>query len=265
MTQNSNQTFSLRRFMRYARAHMSERRRAYFWHFAVISMIYFVILLMFLPDDEPRYEIHTQMFFYYAGLIITGGVFALRYHSSLARPESALINLMQPVSAFEKWLLAITITIVVYPITYTLIYFIMTSPVVWLGQYLIESSEASNSYRLFVPLSHLEYRYNSIRVVDQLPFWLIYTSLCGYALTTSVLFKRLPVIKSIALGFGIFLLFLLTMISTAPDADVLYYLFDRRQSDFGALGYFVSGLMWIVTPLLLLAASFRALKERDLV
>lgn len=267
----TNQTFHLPRFMQYVRAHLTERKRTYFWHFAVSAMIYFIILLMVLPDDEPRYEIHMQMVFYYAELIITGGVFALRYFSSLARPESALISLMQPVSAFEKWLLAVIVTVVAYPIVFTVIYVVMTYPVIWLSLQAVDPSDMDNQYReysnfgLFLPLTNFDKAFSDIHAVKQLPVWLSYTSLCGYALTTSVLFKRLPMIKSIALGFGLFLLFLLMTMSVSPDAEVLFHWFDFRSYAFSFVTFLPSLLLWVAMPILMLWASFRAIKERDLV
>ncbi len=148
----SNQTFDWQRFLIYTKAHWQENKRSYFWFFAVISMIYFLILLLILI--EPRYDIQMQTSVYYTGLFVTGTVFALRYFSALARTGSALVTLMQPVAVLEKWLLAMFTIVIAYPLIYTLIFEIMTYPVVEISKQYALSRNPDNDlsrYQLFTP------------------------------------------------------------------------------------------------------------------
>lgn len=242
----TNQTFYLPRFMRYVRAQLNEKKRSYFWHFAISCMIYFLVLMMVVSVNTYRtlYEYDLQLFLYYAGLFTTGAVFALRYFSDLARGESALLNLMQPVSGFEKWLLATLTIIVAYPLMYTACFAVMTIPM------LVGDSEP-----LFIPLRQ--------DVSQQLPLWLLYVGMAGYALTTSVMFKRLPMIKSVALGFALFLLFMFIALSSEPDDDVVLFFFEQDVE--ASSRVMVAGVMiWILPNVLMWFASFRALVERDL-
>lgn len=243
----TNQTFYLPRFMRYVRAQLNEKKRSYFWHFAISCMIYFLVLMMVVSvntNSRTLYNYELQWFLYYAGLFTTGAVFGLRYFSELARGESALLNLMQPVSGFEKWLLAALIIIVAYPLMYTACFAVMTIPL------LVGDSEP-----LFIPFRQ--------DVIQQLPLWLFYVGMVGYALTTSVMFKRLPIIKSIALGFALFLFFMFIAALSNPDDGVVMFFFEQDVE--ASTRVLVAGVMiWILPNVLMWFASFRALVERDL-
>ncbi len=264
------QTLSLPRFRQLSKAHFAERSHHYLWFFAVIAMIYFFVLLLVTSTNETvSYETVVQMIWYYFGLISTGYVFALRYFANMARPESALIQLMQPASTFEKWLLATIMIIVVYPIIYTLLFLLMTYPVSALSMqdHAVSQAGTQAEYQLFIPLfSYHINTYTKIYTLAQLPVWIAYLAISGYALTTSLLFKKLPMIKSVALGFCLFLLFLLCLINidNRPDKLFFYWFIDVGSPNHLSV-VFANIILWIIVPLLLWAASFWALKERDLV
>ncbi len=246
-----NQTFHLLRFGRYARAHFSEKKRAYVWHFAIIAMLYFMIELMILSTNRHLdYDTGFQEFIYYAGLLTTGSIFAVRYFSALARGESALLVLMQPVSTFEKWLLAAITILLLYPLCYTLCFAVMTVPT-------LESMDF-----LFIPF--LDAVFNK-DIYAQIILCTFYIGFTGYALATSILFHRLPMIKSIALGFGLFLLFLFFVMTFGPYSVKRFVFFSSRPLSYFSIGQIIaSTLAWIVTPTLLWVSSFFLLKERDL-
>ncbi len=260
------QTFSLPRFRQLSKAHFAERSHHYLWFFAVIAMIYFFLLLLVTSANETvSYETVVQMAWYYSGLISTGYVFALRYFVNMARPESALIQLMQPASIFEKWLLATIMIIIVYPVIYTLLFLLMTYPVSALSMQ--DHADTQAAYQLFIPLLNYHINtYTKIYTLAQLPVWIVYLAISGYALTTGLLFKKLPMIKSVALGFCLFLLFLLCLINIDNRPDKLFFYWFTDVGTPNHLGVvFVNIILWIIVPLLLWAASFWALKERDLV
>ncbi len=262
----TNQIFDWQRFVIYTKAHWQENKRSYFWFFAVISMIYFLILLLILID--ARYSTETQLVIYYGGLFITGTVFALRYFSVLARTGSALVMLMQPVAVLEKWLLAMLTIMIAYPLIYTLIFEIMTYPVVEISKQTVLSLYPNNDlsrYQLFIPFIRLGK--SDITTIGQIPAWCIYFSLTSFALTGSIFFKRLPIIKTVALGFGIFLLFLFMAIITldsSNNVEILFYWFSNEKYPASPLAWLASSLIWVIAPLLMWVASFFALKERDL-
>ncbi|MBS9779503.1 MAG: hypothetical protein KGV51_02645 [Moraxellaceae bacterium] len=263
----TNQIFDWQRFVIYTKAHWQENKRSYFWFFAVISMIYFLILLLILT--EPRYQTDIQLLVYYGGLFITGTVFALRYFSALARTGSALVTLMQPVAVLEKWLLAMLTIVIAYPLVYTLIFEIMTYPMVEISRKYILSLYAESDlsrYQLFIPVSPLED--TRISILGQIPAWCIYWSLTSFALTGSIFFKRLPIIKTVALGFMIFLLFLFIAfvinMERFSKLDILFYWFMGEEYIATPLAWLASSLVWVIAPLLMWEASFFALKERDL-
>ncbi len=259
MTQTTKRTahaiFSPSRFGRYARAHFSEKARPYGWHFAIIAMLYFMIELMMLSqlNGDKYYHPQLQQFFYYAGLLTTGSIFAVRYFSSLARSESALLVLMQPVSTFEKWLLAAVTILLLYPLLYTLCFWLMTLPTL------------PSVDRLFIPLYGALFKNDFYEhFYPQVITCILYLGFTGYALATSILFHRLPMIKSLALGFALFLIFLFSLMTFRPTGGHLVLFTVLPISTFALNNIIASTLAWIVTPALLWLSSFFLLKERDL-
>ncbi len=258
-----NQTFHLPRFVQYARAHFSEKKRAYFWHFAVCCMIYFILLTLI----NSEYETEVQLVVYYTGLWVTGGVFSLRYFAGLARPESGLLELMRPVSCFEKWLLAALMTMIAYPLVYSVLFVAMTAPFNWFHTTLMQSYKNPIDYQLFIPMKAFASSHNAnhITTLAQVPLWLFFWGLNGYALATSIFFKRLPIIKSVALGFALFLVmvFLLSLGHSDID-DVAEYWFDSKSYHFHLRAFVLGVLCWFVAPLLMFCSSYFFLKGRDL-
>ncbi len=258
-----NQTSHLPRFVQYARAHFSEKKRAYVWHFAVCCMIYFILLILI----NREYETDMQMVVYYMGLLVTGAIFSLRYFSELARPESGLLELMRPVSCFEKWLLAALVTMIAYPLVYSVLFVAMTAPFNWLYTTLIQSYKDPLDYQLFIPLKGFASPYNAknITTLGQAPLWLFYLGLNSYALATSIFFKRLPIIKSVALGFALFLVMLfLLRLGSSDIEDVVNYWFDSKSYHFHLRAFVLGILCWFVAPFLMFFSSYFFLKGRDL-
>ncbi len=269
----SNQIFHLPRFGRYARAHLSEKKRAYFWHFAILVMLYFLLLVMMTVLNA--YTADVQMGFYYTGLLGTGSVFAVRYFAGLGQSGEALVTLMQPVSATEKWLLALLTIVIAYPLVYTLLFELMTYPVSLINQAVVRQvAEHHNMlspehYQLFVPLTDMPHaHWSGIVGFQQWPFWLIYLGVCGYALTTSIYFKRWPLIKSLALGFSLFIVVLFAFILVTELSKqykiVLFYWFERNDYNGDGMAIVANLLLWFIAPLLMWVASYFALQERDI-
>ncbi len=263
----TNQLFHLPRFWQYARAHFSEKKRAYFWHFAVIAMLYFFILLM-AKDD---YKTHLQGNFYYMGLISTGFVFALRYFSDLARPESGLLALMRPASSTEKWLLAVIVTMIVYPIVYTLLFLLITYPSS-IASVHAHSNALKNhnyyNYQLFIPFKHLVMDFYTGEITNALEqgfLWCFFLGANSYALTTSILFKRFPVIKSAALGFIFFFCCVsMAMIGNSEIEKIYKYWFTINDYEFNLQAFLLGIMLWFIAPTLMLIASYFAMQEREL-
>ncbi|MBS9777807.1 MAG: hypothetical protein KGV50_03490 [Gammaproteobacteria bacterium] len=258
----TNQIFYAPRFWQYAKAHGNEKKRAFFWHCAVIAMIYFIFLLL-IGDN---YRTIGQLSFYYSGLISTGFIFALRYFNDLAKPESCLLALMQPASTLEKWLLAVIVTLIVYPIVYTLLFVLMTIPSSVISA--IEHGKYAARYQLFVPLTSVTVSYYSgetFTALEQIPFWLFFFGSISYALATSIFFKRHSMIKAVALAFILFLLILLLSSLSSPDVrDVYEYWFSDEDILFHGRAFIISILLWIISPTLMFLSSFFALKGRDI-
>ncbi len=277
LNKSTNQTFHWQRFKQYSKAHFHEEKRNYFWFFAVISMIYFLILLMLAI--KPSFRTEQQMFFYHAGLLMTGSVFAVRYFSALGRGGSALMSLMQPVATFEKWLLALLTILLAYPLLYTLIFEVMTFPMAWLSQQaeILRATQASTPYepditryQLYFPFSTLPSDSDGVSKWVTIYAYSAYLGLTAYALTASIYFKKLPFIKSIALGFALFLLFMLVSVlafrNSNPNSLFIWVenIANRGKYQGDILCYVSATLLWIIAPLTMIFASYFALKERDI-
>ncbi len=252
MATNINQIFHLPRFWQYARAHFSEKKCAYFWHFVIISMLYYPASKLLYSNTFLANRLHILL--YFIGLFFTGGVFTLRYFAGLSKNPSAITLLMQPASCFEKWLLAIVTILLAYPVCYSLCFTLMTA-IEFGGEHPLVTELWLPLFGVYNPQLHA--------LNENIAYWVMYAFIMGYALATTIQFKRFPIIKSISLGFALFLVCLWMQITIQPDGTVIGFFFAGNRIE-GISVWLVGIIVWVIPPVLLWAASFRALKERDL-
>lgn len=280
--------FSWQRFRLLAAAHLAANRRNYMGFFFVLATVYFVALLVLLPiSDGDGLQIREQYGMYYFGLTVSAYIFAARYFKELNQPGSALALLIQPASVFEKWLLAACWVLLLYPLLYTALFEVMTYPARLIAiaiQYAEESPPPAEvgyteyaqllemgKFAQFVPFVKL-HMLNDAVVQHQLGFWLVHIAAAGYALLCSLYFRRAAMIKGLVLLLVLFLLTLLlgSLFTAETTEQILGFFWQsdspyamQRTADAGAVYILGVVLFWLCTPLLLWAASFFALKERD--
>jgi hypothetical protein len=265
--------FNMQRSLRLANAHWAEYRKAYAWFIAIGIMVHFVLLLVMLSGYEGLRSLTTdaQGAIYYSGLFLTAPIFAARYFQKMSKRESALIILMRPASVFEKWLLALLIVAVLYPLIYTLAFYVCNLPAALLAkshvqQYLLLHPEVDvdsnyynrqpEKYALFFVLTSVK---NSIQLI---PIFLALMTCQAFAVLGSVYFKAMPFIKTLLAAFFILLACIFVSVLFGSNPDAFFQTWSaanlaQEPKDFMYL------FTWFSVPALLWVSSFFALKERE--
>lgn len=258
--------FNLQRFLLLANAHWAEYRKAYAWFIGIGIMIHFVLLLIIFIDNSGFRALSTegQAAIYLSGLFLTAPIFAARYFQLMSKRESALIILMRPASVFEKWLLAFLVVALLYPVIYTLAFYICDIPA-WLiaqakAQIILTDNNTEKydpeKYELFFVLKHVE------NIGVQVEIALSLTVLQSFAVLGSLYFRAYPFIKTILFAFFILLvsIFITILFNSRTDSIFDYWSSGRSLS---GLQQFMYPFMWISLPMLLWLSCFFALKERE--
>jgi hypothetical protein len=266
--------FNAQRFLRLATAHWAEYRKVYAWFIAIGIMIQFVLMLIIFSDSNGFRALRTdtQGAIYYAGLFLTAPIFAARYFQLMSKRESALIILMRPASVFEKWLLAFIIVAVLYPLVYTLAFYVCNLPAALLAKaqaqnYLLlhpQNNDASYYSSYYTPEKYdIFFIWTSFKNSQELiPVFLAVTALQAFAVLGSLYFKTVPFIKTLLIAFFILLacIFISIVFRSNPDGFFEAWRFVdflQEPKDFMYL------FTWFGVPGLLWLSCFFALKERE--
>lgn len=112
--------FSFSRFINLFKLQLAANRRLYLLGAAALAGMLLAFMLFFLiTDRELNYG--TQQAVYLIGLVLSSAVFTTTVFKQYAERTQRAQALMLPVSALEKMLLALLLTLVVYPLVYTII------------------------------------------------------------------------------------------------------------------------------------------------
>jgi len=270
--------FSPERFSRLARAHFAEHGRGYLWFLAGIVLLEIVVSIIFAvsKDGFTDFNRQAQSGYYYVGLFLFSAIFAGRYFQSMAQRAPALLALMRPASVFEKWLLAVLVTLVLFPLAYTAVYYLVVVPdsVMAYSQAQQHAQKLAmdyahhpvgdkpaafdaQAYALFRPWSE----FNSWREGVVIGLWLLFVE--GFAMFGSLYFRTVPFIKTL-LAALVFLLLSSLFVSWAGGDDNLvmnYWTATRPLAPWQTWTY---GVLWVVVPLMLWVACFLAIREREI-
>ena len=272
--------FSATRFARLAKAEWVENRRAWAWFLGIVVILHFVLVLILLAGDRPwsAFTTEAQAGVFWVGLFLTAPVFAARHFQALGRPGPALVALMRPATAFEKWLLALLVVGVAYPLAYHLVYFICDLPATW-----IAANEAAQELARQSVGGHAEQRslgipgperfaiYHLLQVTRADPplagFLLSLTTLQAFAVAGSLVFTRWPFLKTLLTGFFILLASILVTVvfDSNPDKFLGYWGYESNEGGPVLPGWagVVYPAVWIAVPALLWLAAYLGLRERE--
>lgn len=272
--------FDPRRFLRLAHAQWAEQWRTYAWFIAICVLLHFVLCLIMLvgKDGYMAFSTTRQGGLFYAGLFLTAPIFSARYFQSLSERGPALLVLMRPATAFEKWLLAFVVVALLYPLVYSLAFEICNFPA-----HLIAKAQAAQrlqelmqqvtpgedeqnwmkealtpeNYQLYLPFSNDE----DWRVL--VTVFLSLGLLQAFAMLGSLYFRRMPFIKTLVTGFLVLLATIFVSEVTSADSTLFmgYWGGDAELSRWQGIFYPAA---WLLVPSLLWLASFFALQEREL-
>lgn len=264
--------FDLPRFACLARAQWAEQQRRWAGFLLALALLYVLVLLLVLSTSSGQFMLRTdsQAAYYTAGIWISGFVFAGRYFADLHRREGNLLLLMQPASALEKMLLAALVILLLYPLAYTALFELLSWPARKLAFALAQtnfeqlSSSRGNApkaedYAAFVPFwSGAEnLRLHSL-------FALVYAAATGFALTCSLYFGRAALLKTLSLGFALFLISLMWAAFTRPSMDVLVVWWQPQWLAASWRAHGLTAAIWLGCPALLWLSAYWNLRERQL-
>lgn len=261
--------FSWPRFVRLALAHWAEQRSQHLAHLLVCGMLYIVLLLFLLGVSSfGAFRTGMQSALYFGGLYLTGFVFAGRYFNAMAQRESALLALMRPASVLEKWLLCLVVVAIAYPVAYSLLYLVITWPVQQMAVAVLAALEPQTfkpqDFALFLPLAPpSDWRELSLR--QQLAFLVALWAVQAFAVSGSLYFSRAALLKTLALGFGLFALTSLLASLAGMRGEVLVaWWTSRRSVRLDVWVHALNAALWIGLPILLWLQAYVHLKEKEL-
>ena len=270
--------FSTARFMALLRVDMAERWRSYAAFMAVTLVIHVLVLITVFGNsrDLSPMGYSSQSAAYYGFLLAFGAAFACLLFAPLQRQGAALLTLVRPASRLEKWLHAVVMMLLLFPLVYTLGFWLTYVPVNALAavsEARMAAREAAmgntvtvDGFQWFVPMLFHADGYRSGLGVQWLFVW-SYWVLCGFAAFALVLFHRAAAIKAlgVALVLGLLTILALSMGPGTGDMDgLMMWLSAKQRAQMGALEIVTCLLFWLVTPALVWWASYRAWVERDL-
>lgn len=263
-------TFSWRRFGLLARAHWAEHLRQYLGHLVVAGILYLVLLLFVLSLSRgDAFVTGGQSAFYFWGLYLTGFVFAGRYFDGMARRESALLALMRPASVREKWLLCVVVVAVLYPLCYTLLFLAISWPAQGVAlalraAWLETTSVNAQDYALFVPLVRTPHHESVLTVPQQWGFFIAAWALQAVAVTGSLYFRRVALLKTLVLGVVLFVVTVLTGAVSGARHEVLFAWWMGRAAPGAWALHVLNAALWLVLPALLWWQTYQHLREKEL-
>lgn len=277
----SNQVFSPARFARLWQAHWAESARCYLWFFVVLALLNAVALTLSMQDREHVYymmRLPMQETWYGWGLFISGIVFATRYFECFSSKGSALIALMRPASAFEKWFLALLVVGLLYPLAYSLAYALMNYPVVAYAQAHVDptvNGRGLGNFGIYLPFTAIQPQTHNnptpheIAVVASQEWITAFQYLAATALCLGgrVFFHRAAVLKTWLVAAGMFLLTIVSdvFLQVNIHSAARYWLSIQVPPNpvFNAANSAVAFGLLFIAPLVLWLALLLHIQERE--
>lgn len=268
--------FDPRRFRLLAVAQFSENWRTYAWFLGIGIIVHFVLLLVLTSGSTGYRAMSTdgQTMVYLAGLFATAPLFAARYFQPMSRRESSLLVLMRPASILEKWLLALLVVAVAYPLAYTLAYYVCNVPA-----WLLASSEAAAELARIEALPEEREKNRFLLEVLQPGNFVLFlpwpesartalgvllplTALQAFAVLGSLYFRSVAIIKTAVTGFLILLAAMLVAGAMESNPDRFFGYWWHDAVDRSAQSFLMLAT-WLGAPALLWLGCLFALQERE--
>ncbi|OQP55969.1 hypothetical protein A4H97_20495 [Niastella yeongjuensis] len=274
-----NAVFDLKRWFLYLGKHWNENKRRYLLSLAAIGglLVLWCSFLMIVNPENPM-GLRIQVVTYYAGLFLTGCLFASTIFNDLSEAPKGIHFLLTPASALEKLLTTIVFGVILFFISYTLVFYVFDVIMLkvsngvmasWLEQHHKAARPPQDLLNVFVP-------------DDSAKEFLFYIMLIFFAVQSifllgSVYFVKFQYIKTLVSGLVVFLILVFfvhkVLGSFMPDGSffepfTVYKVWNTAQGDVMILlpEWFSNILLFLakyaLAPCLWVVAYFR-LKEKE--
>jgi hypothetical protein len=119
-----NSVFDFNRWLLYVSKHWHENKKKYLLSLGAMAglLILWYSFLMMINSRNPMTE-QLQAVTYYVGLFLTGGLYASLIFSELSEGPKAMHYLLTPASLLEKLLSAILYGVILFFISYTIVFY----------------------------------------------------------------------------------------------------------------------------------------------
>lgn len=265
--------FDLRRFLRLAAVHWAEQGRSVLWFLGIGIAVHLCVWLLLTGGGSARehYSRDVQTMVFVAGYVLTGPLFAGRHFAALADRGAGLTLLMRPASGFEKFLLALLMVAVFYPLAYALAFQVCNLPGALLGEAardaLVASGKthpgtltilAAHEYGPYVPLAG-----GRASLAWEVNLALAVCGLQALVVVGTLYFRALAWLKTLVALF-VLLLIGLPLLSTVLGGSLDRLFLDTLGPSSAPWQRAWLATLWVGVPALFWASAFCFLREREL-
>jgi hypothetical protein len=275
-----NSVFDFKRWLLYVSKHWHENKKKYLLSLGAIGGL-MVLWYSFLMIVAPMNAIggNMQLITYFVGLFLTGCLYASLIFSELSEGPKAMHYLLTPVSLFEKLLSALLYGVILFFITYTMVFYAVDFIMVKIGNGVAQALMEREHKPFKGPTEVMNVFVSKDTGDININFFLllIYFGIQSIFLLGSIYFEKYHFIKTLVSGLIVFLVLVFFMHkvlgSFMPDGWFYKPFTDYRVNDHqnGALKiqlpeWTSSILLFIMkfalAPCLWVVAYFR-LKEKE--
>lgn len=284
-----NQVFDFSRFRLLVGRHWVENKQRYLLSLGAIAglLLLWFIFLFLMQQRAEAVAVQIQIGTYYFVLFFTGSLYASTIFSSLGSKGKGINYLSTPASHLEKLLVAILYVVVLFFISYTIIFYIVDFITLQIFNPIAKSNFVpidANHHYYWTPMANV-FKTEEFLGKNVHPLFMWYILLAFFAVQSafmagSVFFGKFSFIKTfillLAFGLAYWLSIFLTATTVMPKGDffdeaLLYY---RIQKFDGSEDLLVKTPAWLIyigkyllqygfPPLFWLASYFR-LKEKEI-
>jgi hypothetical protein len=230
-----NEVFSFRRWVLLTGLHWYENKKKYLLSFLTLAILGFTVDLLVIFTGG-RFDPGEQGAIYFAGIFLSGCIFASTLFADLAIKARGIMYLSRPASLFEKLLTALFYAIIAFPIIYTFIFYALNIPAVKISNEMrykawktekvnrIINHDTTTMYSFIAaPAVNIfraeQYHYPNVKDAKEgfepeetnyyIYLWEAFLTFEAFFALGSIWFGRFSFIKTCVFAFSIFLVFLL--------------------------------------------------------
>jgi hypothetical protein len=198
MTEN----FSFKRLWLLIKKQAAENLRLYLLFSTALLLVLSLVLIFSRFTSSGLYSEETIYIIYTFGLLIAGAIFASFSFQQLSSRDKAIYFLAFPASTSEKLTAALFFNLVVLPLTYTFIYFIVKS-LFW-----VYLESVANTNPELLRISYINWNEPRRGFMEAFPyFFYAFFAIQGFYIMGSVYFTRFGFIKTTIVGIILIFLF----------------------------------------------------------